>query len=118
MLSAATPPLIVPIYPAKRAKQFLHLSVSAMVAIALIGQWFFATYVFVLYVFPIVAGNPELVNLSKPIIGYVKDDTFGNAALFFTLYPLLYSVWVASFNCCQLCLESFLLCIAGTVECS
>lgn len=47
MLSAATPPLIVPIYPAKRAKQFLHSSVSAWVAIALIGQWFFATYVFV-----------------------------------------------------------------------
>jgi hypothetical protein len=78
MLSAATPPLIVPIYPAKRAKQFLHLSVSAWIAIALIGQWFFATYVFVLYVFPIVTGNPELVNLSKPIIACVKEDTLAN----------------------------------------
>lgn len=87
MLSTATTPLIVPNYPTKRAKQFLYLSVSAWVAIALIGQWFFATYVFVLYVFPIVTGNPELVNLSKPIIGYVKGDTFGNAALFSHVIP-------------------------------
>jgi hypothetical protein len=34
--------------------------------------------VFVLYVFLIVTGNPELVNLSKPIIAYVKEDTLAN----------------------------------------
>ncbi len=87
MISAATTAKAVPFDPTKRANQFLHLSVSTWVAIALIGQWFFATYVFVLYVFPIVSGNPELVNLSQPIIGYVKGDTFGNAALFFHVIP-------------------------------
>ena len=66
---------------------FYIVSVSTWVTIALIGQWFFATYVFVLYVFPIVTGNPELVNLSKPIIGYVKGDTFGNIALFSHVIP-------------------------------
>jgi hypothetical protein len=81
------------------------------VTIALIGQWFFATYVFVLYVFPIVTGNPELVNLSKPIIGYVKGDTFGNIALFSHVIP------AASFNCCQLCAGNILRCIDGTAEC-
>jgi hypothetical protein len=87
MLTAATKPLTVPIDPTKRANQFLHFSVTSWVAITLIGQWFFATYVFVLYVFPIVTGNPELVNLSQPIIGYVKGDTFGNAALFSHVIP-------------------------------
>lgn len=87
MLSAATSSLAVSIDPTKRAKQFLQLSVSTWVAIALIGQWFFASYVFVLYVFPIVSGNLELVNLSKPIIGYIKGDTIGNAALFSHVIP-------------------------------
>lgn len=71
----------------KRAKQFLHLSISLWVAVALIGQWFFASYIFVLYVYPIVTGNLELVNLSKPIIGYVKGDTFGNISLFSHVIP-------------------------------
>jgi len=87
MLSSATPPLAVIIDPTKRAKQFLDLSINAWVVITLIGQWFFASYVFVLYVFPIVTGNPELVNLSQPIIGYVKGDIFGNAALFSHVIP-------------------------------
>lgn len=80
-------PLTTAIETTKRANQFLRFSIMTWVTIALIGQWFFATYVFVLYVFPIVTGNPELVNLSQPIIGYVKDDTFGNAALFSHVIP-------------------------------
>jgi hypothetical protein len=80
MISTPTKSLAAPISSTKRANQFLQMSVSTWVAVALIGQWFFATYVFVLYVFPIVTGNLELVNLSQPIIGYVKGDTFGNAA--------------------------------------
>ena len=87
MLSTATPPMAVSVASTKRAKQFLHWSVSAWVLIALIGQWFFATYVFVMYVFPIVTNNPDLVNLTQPIIGYVKGDTFGNAALFSHVIP-------------------------------
>ena len=87
MLSAATSPMAVSVNSTKRAKKFLHLSVSAWVAIALIGQWFFATYVFVLYVSPIVTGNPERVNLSQSIIGYVQGDSFGNAMFFFHLIP-------------------------------
>jgi len=87
MLSAATSPITVSVDPTKRPKQFLHVSISAWVIIALVGQWFFATYVLVLYVFPIVTGNPELVNLAQPIIGYVKGDTFGNTALFSHVIP-------------------------------
>ena len=87
MLSTATPLTNMSAAPTKRAKQLLHISVSTWVTIALIGQWFFATYVFVLYVFPIVTGNPELVNLSKPIVGYVKGDTFGNVSLFYHVIP-------------------------------
>jgi hypothetical protein len=87
MISTITKPLAVSFGSTKRANQFLHFSVSVWVAIALIGQWFFASYVFVLYVFPIVTGNLELVNLSKPIIGFVKGDIFGNAALFSHVIP-------------------------------
>lgn len=87
MLSTATTPMAVSVASTKRAKQFLHWSVSAWVLIALIGQWFFASYVFVMYVFPIATGNPDLVNLTQPIIGYVKGDTFGNAALFSHVIP-------------------------------
>jgi hypothetical protein len=87
MISTPTKSLAAPISSTKRANQFLQMSVSTWVAVALIGQWFFATYVFVLYVFPIVTGNLEWVNLSKPIIGYVKGDTFGNAGLFFHVIP-------------------------------
>lgn len=87
MLSATTTPLAVSLERTKRAKQFLNFSVSFWVIIALVGQWFFATYVLVMYVFPIVTGNPELVNLTQPIIGFVKGDTFGNAALFSHVIP-------------------------------
>lgn len=87
MINVATHPIASSVSSLKRAKQFLQLSVSAWVAIALIGQWFFASYIFVLYVYPIVTGNLELVNLSKPIIGYVEGDTFGNASLFSHVIP-------------------------------
>jgi hypothetical protein len=87
MISATNKPKAFSTNSTNRAKQFLQLSVSAWVAIALIGQWFFASYIFVIYVFPIVTGNLELVNLSKPIIGYVKGDTFGNASLFLHVIP-------------------------------
>jgi len=71
----------------KRANQALHISVSSWVVIALVGQWFFAAYVFALYFIPIVTGNPELVNIAKPITGYVEGDVFGNAALFSHVIP-------------------------------
>jgi hypothetical protein len=87
MISATNTPQAFSTSSTNRAKQFLQLSVSAWVAIALVGQWFFASYVFVIYVFPIVTGDLELVNLSKPIIGYVKGDIFGNAALFSHVIP-------------------------------
>lgn len=69
------------------ANQALHLSISSWVVVALVGQWFFAVYVFVLYLFPIVTGKPELVNIAQPITGYVKGDMFGNAALFSHVIP-------------------------------
>lgn len=71
----------------KRANQALHISVSAWVVIALIGQWFFAAYVFTLYLIPIVAGKPELLNIAQPITGYVEGDMFGNAILFSHVVP-------------------------------
>ncbi|WP_339721667.1 DUF2306 domain-containing protein [uncultured Paraglaciecola sp.] len=87
MNSTTTNSLAVSISAVQSAKQFLQISVSTWVVIALIGQWFFGTYVFVIYVFPIVTGDLELVNLSQPIIGYVKGDHFGNAALFSHVIP-------------------------------
>ncbi|MDN4502652.1 DUF2306 domain-containing protein [Alteromonadaceae bacterium BrNp21-10] len=86
MLSEAITPTTI-VNPFQRAKQALHISVSAWVAIALIGQWFFASYVFVLYAFPIATGNAELVNLARPIMGYVAGDTFGNLMLFSHVIP-------------------------------
>lgn len=73
--------------PLQRARQVLNVSLSAWVIIALIGQWFFATYVFILYAFPIVAGAPERVNLAQPITGYVQGDLVGNAILFSHVIP-------------------------------
>jgi hypothetical protein len=87
MLNQATILRAEPVNTLPRAKQALNLSVSAWVIIALIGQWFFASYVFVLYAFPIVTGNPELVNLARPITGYVQGDLFGNLALFSHVIP-------------------------------
>lgn len=73
--------------PLVQAKQALHISVSVWLIIALIGQWFFATYVFVMYAFPIVTGHPEQVNVAAGITGYVVGDTLGNSMLFSHVIP-------------------------------
>ncbi len=65
----------------------LTYSVNSWVAIAMIGQWLFATYILIVYAYPVTTGQFEQVNLAKPITGYVNGDTFGNGMLFAHVIP-------------------------------
>jgi hypothetical protein len=87
MISETTIPVVSSVNILKRAFKVLDLSVSAWIVIALIGQWFFASYVFILYAFPIVTGDLEQVKLARTIIGYVPGDLIGNLTFFSHVIP-------------------------------
>lgn len=69
------------------AHQALSSSVKSWVLIALIGQWMFALYVFLLFGKPVLMGNPEEADFSHAITGYIEGDGIGNFMLFAHVIP-------------------------------
>jgi uncharacterized membrane protein YhdT len=67
----------------------LSKSVTSWLLVALIGQWLFAIYVFIVFAFPFVTGGIESVDFSTMITGSVDGDSLGNTILMAHLIPAI-----------------------------
>lgn len=73
--------------PALSARQLIRLCSIGWLATALCGQWFFAFYIGLLYLWPVFSGDYLSANLARPITGFVAGDFSGNLMLFAHLLP-------------------------------
>lgn len=69
------------------ADRALRMGVASWLTIALVGQWIFACYIFIVYAIPVAGGDFALTRLSHPITGYVESDTMGNVLYFSHVIP-------------------------------
>ena len=60
----------------------LPWSARAWFGVAVLGQWLFAAYILVVFGGALVQGQPEAINRTDLITGYVAGDGSGNAMLF------------------------------------
>jgi len=65
----------------------LKLLIRSWVAVALIGQWVFALYIFIQFGAPTLDGSFSSADTSGLIKGYVNGDNFGNSVLLLHLLP-------------------------------
>lgn len=72
---------------AATARKLLHGSSVAWFAVALAGQWLFACYIALLYLWPVFTGQYLNANQARPITGFVAGDFSGNLMLFAHLLP-------------------------------
>ena len=76
-------------WPLLSADKVLNGTVKSWVAIALLGQWLFASYIFILYAMPALAGAPELVSKLSPVTGMKKDIGGDLTVLFAHILPAI-----------------------------
>lgn len=76
-------------WPVLSADKALNGTVKSWVAVALIGQWLFASYIFMLYAMPALAGSPELVSKLSPVTGMKKDIGGDLNVLFAHILPAI-----------------------------
>ncbi len=69
------------------ARRLLQGSSMAWFAMALCGQWLFACYIALLYLWPVFTGDYLSANRARPITGFVAGDVSGNLVLFAHLLP-------------------------------
>ena len=69
------------------ARKLLQFSGIAWFAAALCGQWLFAFYIGLLYLWPVLTGRYLDANQARPITGFVAGDVSGNLILFAHLLP-------------------------------
>ncbi len=68
-------------------QQSLNTLVKLWFVAALVGQWFFAVYVFLISVLPVISGKPMSADFSHMITGLIVGDDKGNFILFAHLMP-------------------------------
>ncbi|MEM0910409.1 MAG: DUF2306 domain-containing protein [Pseudomonadota bacterium] len=68
---------------AQHAQTALNISAKTWFVLALVGQLAFAIYIGFRYGLALASGQPENMNLSMHITGYVEDDFAGNMMLYF-----------------------------------
>lgn len=76
-------------WPTLSADKVLNGTVKSWVAIALLGQWLFASYIFILYAMPALVGAPELVLKLSPTTGMKKDISGDLTVLFAHILPAI-----------------------------
>lgn len=76
-------------WPTLSADKVLNGTVKSWVAIALVGQWLFASYVFILYAMPTLLGAPEVVLKLSPATGMKKDIGGDLNVLFAHILPAI-----------------------------
>ena len=76
-------------WPTLSADKVLNGTVKSWVAIALVGQWLFATYIFILYAMPTLVGAPELVSTLSPTTGMKKYIGGDLTVLFAHILPAI-----------------------------
>ena len=76
-------------WPALSADKVLNGTVKSWVAIALLGQWLFASYIFILYAMPTLVGAPELMSKLSPTTGMKKDIGDDLTVLFAHILPAI-----------------------------
>lgn len=72
---------------AAAARQLLRFSGISWFVVALAGQWLFAFYIGLLYLWPVLRGDYLAANQARPITGFVAGDLSGNLVLFAHLLP-------------------------------
>ena len=70
--------------------KYLNHSVKSWVAIALIGQWFFALYIFGIYALPALTGNSELTYTLSPTKGVNSESDFDSFMFFTHILPAIF----------------------------
>lgn len=76
-------------WPAVSADKVLNGTVKSWIAVALVGQLLFASYIFILYAMPVLAGSPELVSKLSPVTGMKKDIGGDLNVLFAHILPAI-----------------------------